>query len=252
MRFFVVCIFLFMASVLAHPQGAPPMDSSQVEQPQPGESLNAQAQGTPPVTPPSTFRRMALMAKKQVNKAIDGKTYGNLDNWRPLSTREKFDIFLARTHSPRTFEAAGVDALKDHVRNQNPEYERGFMGLGQRYGVELGTSETEVFFERFLVPSLLKQDPRYFRNPNLPFIKRALYSVSRVLITKADSGHNTLNVSRIAGGAASQALADLYVPGRVQGLQPILDRVTFDLIRDAGFNLAHEFWPDLRRKFLHR
>ena len=195
---------------------------------------------------------MRGMIKKQVNQAIEGKYYPNLDNWHPLTAREKFDLFLQRTYTPRTFEAAGVDALKDTITKPNPEYERGFMGMGQRYGVNLGVSETEVFFEQFLVPSTLKQDPRYFRNPGLPFAKRALYSLSRVLITRSDSGHQTFNASRVLGGAASQSLADLYVPGHAQGLQPILDRITFDLVRDAGFNLVHEFWPDLRRKFLHR
>ena len=195
---------------------------------------------------------MAAMVKKQVNKAIDGKPYPSLDNWRPLTTRQKFDVFLSHTYAPRTFAAAGIDSLKNTVMDNNPEYERGFRGLGQRYGVNLGVSETQVFFEQFLVPSILKQDPRYFRNPELPFASRAIYSLSRVVITRADSGKETFNASRIIGGAASQALADLYVPGQTQGMRPILSRVTFDLMRDAGLNLLHEFWPDLRHKFLHR
>lgn len=195
---------------------------------------------------------MAAMVKKQVNKAIDGKPYPSLDNWRPLTTRQKFDVFLSHTYAPRTFAAAGIDSLKNTVMDNNPEYERGFRGLGQRYGVNLGVSETQVFFEQFLVPSILKQDPRYFRNPELPFTSRAIYSLSRVVITRADCGKETFNASRIIGGAASQALADLYVPGQTQGMRPILSRVTFDLMRDAGLNLLHEFWPDLRHKFLHR
>ena len=196
---------------------------------------------------------MNLMIRKQINKAIYGKPYPSMENWRPLSTREKFDQFLVRTYSPSTFAAAAVDALKcSTIRKRNAEFERGPLGYGQHYGVYLGVSETQVFFERFLVPSVLKQDPRYFRNPSLPFFRRALYSMSRVLLTRADNGAQTFNASRIVGGAASQALADLYVPGTRQGMSPILNRVTFDLIRDAGFNLIHEFWPDLRRKVLHR
>jgi hypothetical protein len=35
-------------------------------------------------------------------------------------------------------------------------------------------------------------------------------------------------------------------------MRPISNTVSFDLLRDAGMNLLHEFWPDLRRKFLHR
>ena len=72
------------------------------------------------------------------------------------------------------------------------------------------------------------------------------------MITRSDKGHEVFNGSKILGGAASQALSDLYVPGERQGLHPVIDRVVFNLIRDAGFNLVHEFWPDVRRKFLHR
>lgn len=196
---------------------------------------------------------MTLMIKKQINKAIDGKSYPSLENWRPLTTREKFEVFRQRLYSPLTFTAAGLDALKDSsIRKRNPEYERGFMGFGQEYGVYLGVSETEVFFGQFLMPSLLRQDPRYFRNPGLPFFKRTLYSLSRVVITRSDKGNEAFNAAPMLGEAASQALSDLYVPGQRQGVRPILGTVGFDLVRDAGFNLLHEFWPDLRRKFLHR
>ena len=252
MRAFVGLSLLFCFSSPAIAQGTPPADSLEAQQSNAESLANQPEQGSPPVAQSSALNHMTAMIKRRVNKAIDGKPYATVDNWHPLTTREKFDSFLNHTYSPSTFAAAGVDALKNGLRNHNPEYERGFRGLGQRYGVNLGTSETEVFFERFLIPSILKQDPRYFRSPLLPFAKRAFYSMSRVLITRADNGRQTVNASRILGGAASKALSDLYVPGGVQGMHPILGRVSFDLIRDAGFNLIHEFWPDLRRKFLHR
>lgn len=190
--------------------------------------------------------------KREINQAIMGKQYPDLDNWQPLTPKQKFAIFLTHTYSPSTFAAAGIDAVRDKFDGDDREYETGTGGLAQHYGVELGTSETDVFFERFLFPTLLRQDPRYFRNPDLPFFHRALYSVSRVFITRSDSGHSTFNASKVLGGAASQALSDLYVPGKAQGMGPIRDRVAFDLLRDAGFNLFHEFWPDIRRKLFHR
>jgi len=190
------------------------------------------------------------LIKRELKKAIDGRPYPEIKNWHPLTTREKFNVFLKHTYAPGTFAGAGIDALKGNIKARNREYETGWRGLGQRAGIELATSESDVFFQQFLVPALLKQDPRYFRNPGLPFPQRALYSISRVVITHADDGHNTFNASRIAGGAVSQALSDLYVPGLRQGMSPVLGRVTFNLVRDAGFNLVHEFWPDLRKKLL--
>jgi hypothetical protein len=246
MRFFLpIIVFVYPLFVMG--QGTPPMDPEQ-EQSQKLEHL-----GTPPgPAEASPMQQMKKLVKQEFNRAMDGNTLPAVDQWRPLSPKEKFHVFVAHTYSPRTFANAGIDAFRDKIESDNREYETGPMGFGQHYGIELATSETDVFFERFLVPTLLKQDPRYFRNPELPFFRRALYSVSRVVITRADNGGETFNGSKILGGAASQALSDLYVPGKRQGIGPIRDRLTFDLLRDAGMNLFHEFWPDLRRRLFHR
>lgn len=250
MRSFLKCLFLLACSISAVAQGTPPMDPAQIAQIQ---NPDTHTQGGPPEPGgAASLQRITGMMKQEIKRTIDGKPYPSLQNWTPMTTWEKFDRFLNHTYSGRTFASAGIDALKDDIRNRNHEYERGFRGLEQRYGVELGISETGVFFEQFAVPAALKEDPRYFRNPELPFAKRTWYSLTRVLVTKADDGSQTFNASRIAGGAISQALADLYVPGQRQGFSPIANRITFDLFRDAGLNLMHEFWPDLRRKFLHR
>lgn len=216
------------------------------------QPAQAEVRGTPPVSELGPIEQVKNLVKHQINDAIMANPYPALDEWQPLTARQKFHVFLVHTYSPHTFLNAGIDATKDKIDADNREYERGVMGLGQHYGIELATSETDVFFERFLIPTVLKQDPRYFRNPDLPFFRRALYSMSRVVITRDDRGHSTFNASKVLGGAASQALSDLYVPGHAQGLGPIRDRVTFDLLRDAGFNLFHEFWPDMRRKIFHR
>ena len=215
------------------------------DQRQPVESVQ---QGTPPVSQPDAMQQMKKLVEKSVNEALSGKNYLALNQWQPLTPQQKLRIFVMHTYSLRTFANAGVDAVADKIEGGDPHYERGAAGLAQHYGIELATNETDVFFERFFIPVLLKQDPRYFRNPELPFFRRALYSMSRVVITRSDSGHSVFNASAVLGGAASQALSDLYIPGHDQGLGPIRDRVTFDLLRDAGFNLLHEFWPDIRRK----
>jgi hypothetical protein len=203
---------------------------------------------------PTRLQQMKYMVKQQVNRAIDGKSYPSINEWKPLTAKQKFDVFLHSTYSPRTFANAAIDEAADRAKGEhlNREYETGFLGVGQRYGTNLATNETDVFFQRFLFPTLLRQDPRYFRNPDLPFFQRALYAMSRVLVTRTDSGGQTFNSSRILSIAASRAVADLYVPGERQGMNPVAACVSFTLLRDAGENLLHEFWPDVRRKFLHR
>lgn len=241
----VVTLFV-LAPALAQ---TPPVTESAIKSPRLSDLL---FQGFPDV--PSAVPQhvsMTALIKKNIERAID-KNGLTVDQWHPLTSRQKFQVFVRHTYAPSTFAGAAFDAGADRIENHNPEYAKGFAGMTQRYGIELATNETGVFFSSFLFPTLLKQDPRYLRNPNLVFAKRVLYAMSRVLITRSDRGGQTFNASYLLGGAASQAINDLYVPGHRQGMQPILDRLTFDLVIDSGFNLVHEFWPDIRRKVLHR
>ncbi|SRR5579884_1465067 len=247
MRLLNLSLILVLVCGLAKAQDAKLIDPS-------GSTAPTGAIGTASMPELTPIQKMKGMIKTEVNKAIDGKPYPSVQEWRPLTKKEKFHVFLHSTYSPWTFANAAIDVTADRARGVklDPGYETGWRGLGQRYGVELATSETDVFFERFLFPSLLKQDPRYFRNPDLPLFHRVLYSMSRVFFTRSDNGGETINGSRILGSAASRAIADVYVPGAEQGIRPIASCVTFTMARDAGMNLLHEFWPDLRHKFLHR
>lgn len=244
MRFvFNLSLVVVLLCGLAAAQGTPPGEPAST----------ASLTGTPPATPLPRMQQMKNLIRTQIRRAIDGKAYPSVKEWRPLTDREKFQVFLHSTYAPRTFANAAVDVVADRAKGRNnPEYETGVRGWGQHYGIDLATTETDVFFQKFLFPVLLKQDPRYFRNPDLPFVKRALYSMSRVVISRTDSGGETFNSSSFLAAASSRLLSDLYVPGRQQGMHPLLGCVSFNLLRDAGMNLAHEFWPDLRRKFLHR
>lgn len=235
-------------------QTPPFVTSMQMSEPEPYDAAEA-ALRTIPSAPALQKTGLSSRVKKEVKKGIQqaiDQSDPAVVQWRPLTPAQKFHVFVTHTYAPSTFAGAAIDAAADRIENHNPGYAPGFTGALQRYGVELTTSETEVFFGKFLIPTLLRQDPRYFRNPNLPFLKRVAYSLSRVVITRNDAGHQTFNASYVLGSAASQALKDLYVPGHQQGLQPIADRLTFDLAIDAGFNLLHEFWPDIRRKLFHR
>ena len=214
MRLFLGLYLLLAFSMMAVAQGTPPPDSVQMARNQSGEQA---PRGGPPADPAQTrIQQVKQLVKRELRKAIDGRPYPAIENWRPLTTHEKLDVFLKHTYAPGTFARAGIDAVKCEFKIKNSEYERGWRGLG---------------------------------NPNMAVLPRVFYSMSRVVITRADDGHETFNASKIIGGSISQALGDLYVPGQRQGMDPILGRITFNLARDAGFNLVHEFWPDLRRKF---
>jgi hypothetical protein len=192
------------------------------------------------------------MAKKEINQAVMRENHPAVDTWRPLTTQEKFQTFARSIYAPGTYRGASLDAVTEKFLFPDRGYQPGWTGLGQYYGVMLANRETNLFFKRFLLPTVFKQDPRYYRNPSLSFGKRFFYSTSRVFVARADTGGHMFNASTVLGSAAQQALKDFYVPGERQGMGAVGSRVVFDLLREVGDDLMHEFWPDVRRRFLHR
>ena len=213
----------------------------------------AYAEGTSSLAlPPGHVQQFKGMVGKGINQALMSENSPSLETWRPLTPQEKFHTFVASFYSLGAHAGAGVDAVTEKFVFNDRGYQTGWTGLGQYYAVMLVNSEVDVFFKGFLLPTLLQQDPRYYRNPSLSFSQRFLYSTSRVFVARADHGGQMFNGSMVLGSAARQALKDLYVPDERQGIGAIGSRVAFDLLREAGSNLMHEFWPDLRRRFFHR
>lgn len=85
-------------------------------------------------------------------------------------------------------------------------------GYGKHYGTKYGDNLIENFMASALLPSLLHQDPRYYQLGHGGFWRRSGHAVSRVLITRSDSGQKQLNYSELVGAAAAISTYS-YHPG---------------------------------------
>src|ERR1700742_3940772 len=113
MRFVYVSLVLSLVCGVAFAQR--PLDVSQESSSQTTRSMamlgsltelpNAPEPVMEPAATPeiARFQRMKAMIKKQVNKAIDSNGYPTLMEWKPLTAKEKFQVFLHSTYSPQTF-----------------------------------------------------------------------------------------------------------------------------------------------------
>lgn len=171
--------------------------------------------------------------------------------YEPLTSHQKFEIFTRRTYSPFTFFSAAFDAAYAHVTDSWPDYGHGVSGYGKRYGATIANAESRSFFMSFLFPTVFHQDPRYFSSPSTKFLPRMLYAASRVLITRSDSGNDTLNTSVLAGTAVTTALSNAYYPRPERTLGDSMNRFGGSLLGGVQTNIMREFWPDLTRMF-HR
>jgi len=125
--------------------------------------------------------------------------YGLVDagmNPPTLTSGQKFRLAVQYLN-PYTFVFVAGEAGVNQARNSPSEYGQGAEGYGKRYGAGFADGLTAAVFITGLYPSLLRQDPRYYRLGDGGLSHRMGYAVSRVLVTRQDSGRKAFNVSEM-------------------------------------------------------
>lgn len=174
------------------------------------------------------------------------------EDTRPLTPGGKFKLFAVNTVNPFQFVATAAWAGIEQAQNTYPSWGQGAEGFGKRYGALYASSASSNFFGTFMFPSMLRQDPRYFRKLKGGFGSRLGYSLSRIFVTRTDSGRSAPNASLWLGAGSSAALGNLYYPEDQQNAGHVFGRMGINIATTAGFNFAREFWPDVSRKLFHK
>ena len=178
-------------------------------------------------------------------------TVENAENIKPLTTKQKFDLQWRSTFDPVEFPYVGLLAGISQATNGDPGYGQGALGYAKRYGASFLDSIDENFMVGAIYPSLLKEDPRYYQMGKGGFIHRTGYSISRIFVTRTDSGKATFNFSEILGSATGAAIGTTYRVGDERHVGDALGDWGTQVGWDTVSNLLKEFWPDIRNKF-HR
>jgi hypothetical protein len=148
------------------------------------------------------------------------------------------------------FQTAFISGI-GQATNGNPSFGQGIEGYARRFGTTYADFAIENVMAEGVFPTLLHQDPRYFRRREGAGRSRLGYAMSRLFITRTDSGRNQFNYSEVVGSATSLAISNAYYPdGRSVGNN--MGRYAVQLGFDAASNVLKEFWPDLKRKLPRR
>ena len=169
----------------------------------------------------------------------------------PLTSGRKFKL-AAQYLDPYTFGFVAVEAGLNQAFDSPTEYGQGAEGFGKRYGAGFADGLTNGIFTTGVYPSLLRQDPRYYRRGEGDFSHRMVYAVGRTLVTRQDSGRPAFNFSEILGNLTSSSIALTYYPASQRDFSDIARRAGVQLGFDAGLDLLKEFYPDIQRKFFGR
>lgn len=171
----------------------------------------------------------------------------------PLSPRQKWNLFVKSTLDPFNLANAVLASGFSQAGNQTPKYGEGGMAYGKRFGAAIADFATQSLFSGVVLANLLHQDPRYFRRgPRSGVLKRIGYSVSRIAVTRQDSGRSAFNASNIFGMGLGIAASNVYYPAASVRGSVMLCRIDTSLTSSISGNLLSEFWPDIQRKLFHR
>ena len=165
----------------------------------------------------------------------------------PLNSRQKFELAWKTTLDPVTFGLSAIFAGVEQAENTFPGYGQGAQGYGKRYGASLADSLAGTFIGSAILPSLFRQDPRYFYKGSGSKRSRFLYAMASAVICKGDNGHWQPNYSNILGNLAAGGISNLYYPAQDRNGAGL----TFEngLIGISSTAIANVFQEFVVRKF---
>ena len=190
----------------------------------------------------------------------------------PLTQHEKFHLFAKSAFDPISIGVVGVQAGLSQAENEFPAYGQGVQGYAKRFGAALADEVDAGFWSNYAYPTLLKEDPRYFRLGEGSFLRRVGYSVKQEFVCHTDKGGRSFNFSTVLGAFTSGAISNLYYPGKSlirtipatatspaipvyendRGAALTLSRASIALTYGVIGGLFDEFWPDIQSRLFKR
>jgi hypothetical protein len=103
-----------------------------------------------------------------------------------------------------------------------------------------------------VLPSLLHQDPRYFRRGTGGVWSRLIYAIGQTSWkTHNDSGRGQFTYSEWLGTSASVAISNAYYADRRTAMDNV-SQLGLQIGVDNARNILKEFYPDILRRFGHK
>jgi hypothetical protein len=158
-----------------------------------------------------------------------------------LRPKQKFELAWKTTIDPVTFVLIGAVAGIQQSQNTFGGYGQGAQGYAKRYGAGFADYVTGTFIGGAILPSLLKQDPRYFYKGSGSKTSRALYAISMAVICKGDNGHWQFNYSAILGSLIAGGISNSYYPPHDRGAALTFENTAMGIGTSAAANLFQEF-----------
>jgi len=219
----------------------------------PGERYDARSIVLPVVSAASEVHVMATqveIAQEQLHEEEQQRVLGLIPNFYvvyspdapPLSTRQKYGMAWKTSIDPVTWLASGAFAGIQQARNSFSGYGQGAQGYAKRFGANYADGFFNTMLGGAVLPSLFKQDPRYFYKGTGTIRSRALYAIASAVVCKGDNRRWQPDYSGILGSLAAGGISNLYYPASSRnGLSLTFEDTFLGIAGSAMQNLFQEF-----------
>lgn len=172
---------------------------------------------------------------------------------QPLTSDQKFEMSIRSRASFGALGSSIFGAGERQLFNSRPHYGTDSGAFGERLGAAELKQVTESFFSYGLYASAFHEDPHYYvMGRGHSIVHRAVYSATRVVLTRTDAGGTGINWAKLAGMGSATALTNAYYPPQDRGVGETFSAYGASLASSMLTLELHEFVPDLKRAILHR
>ena len=165
-----------------------------------------------------------------------------------MTAGQKMGLALRSMTDPFQFGAAFLVAGYHEAMDDDTGFGWGAEGFFKRSGAAYLDAFDGEIISNGILPSLLHQDPRYFRMGTGSVLRRTLHAITAIEVARMDSGRRTFNFSEWGGNSVAVAVSNAYYPD-TRDWHDNLERLFVACGTDTFSNVLKEFWPDVKRKF---
>lgn len=221
------------------------------------DSSSSQAPAAQPAADKSQREKAEEQLKEQEKQRVVGIVPSFNVSYRSdavsLTAAQKMKLAFRSSTDPVTFAAAFLVAGYHEGMHDDVGFPWGVKGYGERSGAAYLDAFDGTMIGNGILPSLLHQDPRYFRLGHGTTTHRLLYALMTNVMCKHDNtGRWEPNYSNVTGNIISGAISNLYYPSQNSGIGQTFTN-GFIVTAEGGIgSVFQEFWPDVSRKLLHK
>jgi hypothetical protein len=181
-------------------------------------------------------------------RSVGGGEVAHPPGWKynfTIATHQAFDY--------SSFIFLGITSLSAEGINSHPVLGKGVGGFYAYTWRGLLDKTDGTYIGAWFLPSLLHEDTRYYAmgsGHSIPI--RALYVMSRQVVTRTYGGNQTPNIAGLGGKVLTQIVSREYYPAGATSFGVLATKFAYSAMRDIAFTSIREFYPDVAAHYIRK